>query len=92
MIAGENQHADTLRKEKALPIEVVLCLLQRIWARKGEMILHLWLDNCGTVCYSNKALRKNNIAEWSSLVARRAHNPKVVWFKSHLRNQKRTAP
>ena len=26
------------------------------------------------------------IAEWSSLVARRAHNPKVMWFKSHLRN------
>ena len=29
-----------------------------------------------------------NIAEWSSLVARRAHNPKVAWFKSRLRNQK----
>ena len=29
------------------------------------------------------------IAEWSSLVARRAHNPKVAWFKSRLRNQKR---
>ena len=29
-----------------------------------------------------------NIAEWSSLVARRAHNPKVMRFKSHLRNQK----
>ena len=28
------------------------------------------------------------IAEWSSPVARWAHNPKVVWFKSHLRNQK----
>ena len=28
-----------------------------------------------------------NIAEWSSLVARRAHNPKVAWFKSSLRNQ-----
>ncbi len=28
------------------------------------------------------------IAEWSSLVARRAHNPKVMRFKSHLRNQK----
>ena len=27
------------------------------------------------------------VAEWSSLVARRAHNPKVMWFKSHLRNQ-----
>ena len=25
------------------------------------------------------------------MVARRAHNPEVVWFKSHLRNQKRTA-
>ena len=32
--------------------------------------------------------RHQNIAEWSSLVARRAHNPKVVWFKSRLRNQK----
>ena len=31
---------------------------------------------------------KLNIAEWSSSVARRAHNPKVVWFKSRLRNQK----
>ena len=30
-----------------------------------------------------------NIAGWSSLVARRAHNPKVVRFKSHSRNQKR---
>ena len=29
-----------------------------------------------------------NIAEWSSLVARRAHNPKVMRFKSHLRNQR----
>ena len=33
-----------------------------------------------------------NIAEWSSLVARRAHNPKVMRFKSHLRNQKEKAP
>ena len=32
------------------------------------------------------------IAEWSSLVARRAHNPKVVWFKSRLRNQKKHHP
>ena len=31
--------------------------------------------------------RHQYIAEWSSLVARRAHNPKVVWFKSCLRNQ-----
>ena len=30
-----------------------------------------------------------HIAEWSSLVARRAHNPEVMRFKSHLRNQKR---
>ena len=29
-----------------------------------------------------------NIAGWSSSVARRAHNPKVVRFKSHSRNQK----
>ena len=28
-----------------------------------------------------------NIAGWSSLVARRAHNPKVAWFKSRPRNQ-----
>ena len=28
----------------------------------------------------------SNIAGWSSLVARRAHNPKVVWFKSRPRN------
>ena len=32
--------------------------------------------------------RHHSIAEWSSLVARRAHNPKVMRFKSHLRNQK----
>ena len=32
--------------------------------------------------------RHHHIAEWSSLVARRAHNPKVMRFKSHLRNQK----
>ena len=32
-----------------------------------------------------------NIAEWSSPVARRAHNPKVMWFKSHLRNQKKSS-
>ena len=31
--------------------------------------------------------RHHYIAEWSSLVARRAHNPKVMRFKSHLRNQ-----
>ena len=32
--------------------------------------------------------RHHHIAEWSSLVARRAHNPKVMRFKSHLRNQR----
>ena len=32
--------------------------------------------------------RHHYIAEWSSLVARRAHNPEVMRFKSHLRNQK----
>ena len=32
--------------------------------------------------------RHQYIAEWSSLVARRAHNPEVMRFKSHLRNQK----
>ena len=31
------------------------------------------------------------IAEWSSLVARRAHNPEVMRFKSHLRNQKNSS-
>ena len=34
--------------------------------------------------------RHHHIAEWSSLVARRAHNPKVMRFKSHLRNQRLT--
>ena len=38
---------------------------------------------------STPASGTNNIAEWSSLVARRAHNPKVMRFKSHLRNQKK---
>ena len=38
---------------------------------------------------STPASGTNHIAEWSSLVARRAHNPKVMRFKSHLRNQKR---
>ena len=38
---------------------------------------------------STPASGTNNIAEWSSLAARRAHNPKVMRFKSHLRNQKR---
>ena len=37
---------------------------------------------------STPASGTNNIAEWSSLAARRAHNPKVMRFKSHLRNQK----
>ena len=37
---------------------------------------------------STPASGTNHIAEWSSLVARRAHNPKVMRFKSHLRNQK----
>ena len=32
--------------------------------------------------------RHHYIAGWSSSVARRAHNPKVVRFKSHSRNQK----
>ena len=36
---------------------------------------------------STPASGTNNIAEWSSLVARRAHNPEVMRFKSHLRNQ-----
>ena len=35
--------------------------------------------------------RHHYIAEWSSLAARRAHNPKVVRFKSHLRNQKNSS-
>ena len=41
-------------------------------------------------CRFDPGLRhqKSDIAEWSSSVARRAHNPKVMWFKSHLRNQK----
>ena len=36
---------------------------------------------------SIKLLKQLNVAEWSSLVARRAHNPEVVRFESHLRNQ-----
>ena len=35
--------------------------------------------------------RHHHIAEWSSLAARRAHNPKVMRFKSHLRNQRKEA-
>ena len=34
--------------------------------------------------------RHHNIAGWSSSVARRAHNPKVVRFKSHSRNHMNT--
>ena len=41
------------------------------------------------VSYGFDSRFRHHIAEWSSLVARRAHNPKVVWFKSRLRNQKR---
>ena len=37
---------------------------------------------------STPASGTNNIAEWSSLVAHRAHNPEVMRFKSHLRNQR----
>ena len=36
--------------------------------------------------------RKNRQIQYrgvEQLVARRAHNPEAVWFKSHLRNQKR---
>ena len=39
---------------------------------------------------STPASGTNYIAEWSSLAARRAHNPKVMRFKSHLRNQRLT--
>ena len=39
------------------------------------------------VSYGFDSRFRHHIAEWSSLVARRAHNPKVVWFKSRLRNQ-----
>ena len=38
---------------------------------------------------STPASGTNNIAGWSSLVARRAHNPEVRRFKSPPRNQKR---
>ena len=34
-------------------------------------------------------LNNQYIAEWSSPVARWAHNPKVRWFKSPLRNHER---
>ena len=39
------------------------------------------------VSYGFDSRFRHHIAEWSSLVARRAHNPKVVWFKSRPRNQ-----
>ena len=38
---------------------------------------------------STPASGTTNIAGWSSSVARRAHNPKVVRFKSHSRNQQK---
>ena len=55
--------------------------------------LRIRLDKRPFACYPILAFeRKAPIAEWSSLVARRAHNPKVVWFKSRLRNQKESTP
>ena len=39
--------------------------------------------------YKSECLFRKYIAGWSSLVARRAHNPKVAWFKSRPRNQRR---
>ena len=36
------------------------------------------IDLSVKLCYTVRALGKQNIAEWSSSVARRAHNPKVV--------------
>ena len=53
------------------------------------------LDNGRGLCYYNRAPSETvlkDIAEWSSSVARRAHNPKVMWFKSHLRNQQNALP
>ena len=38
---------------------------------------------------STPASGTNYIAEWSSLAARRAHNPEVRWFKSPPRNHNR---
>ena len=35
-----------------------------------------------------RQLAKTKYRGVEQLVARRAHNPEVVWFKSHLRNQK----
>src|SRR5699024_5393678 len=36
------------------------------------------LDRGRSLCYTNRVPNKQNIAGWSSSVARRAHNPKVV--------------
>ena len=36
------------------------------------------LDFALCLCYYEEVSKEDNIAEWSSLVARRAHNPKVV--------------
>ena len=36
------------------------------------------LDRGCSLCYTNRVPNKQNIAGWSSSVARRAHNPKVV--------------
>ena len=64
-----------------------------IYCHVSGEILKIMLDKCAFACYSILALRrKAPIAEWSSLVARRAHNPKVVWFESRLRNQKQKQP
>ena len=51
----------------------------------------LFVDKTKNMLYHNKALTKasKGIAGWSSLVARRAHNPKVRRFKSPPRNQKK---
>ena len=39
-----------------------------------------------TVPKDNRQIQYRGVEQ---LVARRAHNPEAVWFKSHLRNQKR---
>ena len=48
------------------------------------------VDNGAAVCYYNLALREQSQYRGvEQLVARRAHNPEVVRFKSHPRNQRK---
>ena len=44
------------------------------------------ISRTGSIPVSGTINPELYIAGWSSLVARRAHNPKVAWFKSRPRN------